>query len=459
MERRNWLRTAPRFVTLREGVAVFAIVALAAGCGRDEQLTTPPADTVAAVPQPAAPLPGAATQPPAPQIPAPAQQPNAAQPAVQQPAAQYDDIYRNMTPEQRAALGLNNATPEQIAAVTQAAQQPAQQPAGSTPALTDEQVEDAAAFGQINMEEIQAAFEQATDIEDFEVRINRIYEGAHVLLVNVENQAPQVVTEAWEDLDDTGVIDRTADDLLFALTVESQTRAARLEGRGANAYYSHAYPPAYTPTGGFWAGYLLGTAMARPQYVYVTPPPRRAVIHNEVVVYRATPAWVAHRQAQRAYYERWRAHPRWVAPAAVITPARHRWRASRPPVVVTPAPRPSVGVYPAPRPPAVVVHPAPRPPAVVVRPAPRPPAVVVRPAPRPPAVVVRPAPRPGPVVVRPAPRPGPVVVRPAPRPGPVVVRPAPRPGPVVVRPAPRPGPVVVRPAPRPPHPGPRPGRR
>jgi hypothetical protein len=350
-------------------VTVGGVVTIAtSGCGESEELAPPPASETTA-----------AQLNEAQQYSQPTPQPGAvAQQQANAPASagltqeQLADILANLSPEQRAALG-PNPTPAQIGALI------APPEAGASDDLED------TTLGRINMEAVQAAFEQASDVEDFETRINQIHEGDHLVLIRVRNEQGATITEAWEDLDDSGQVDEQADDLLFSMTLAHQDRTARLEGQGVNSYYSHEYPPQYTPpaAGGFWTGFIVAN-MVRPNWVYVTPPARRVVIRNNIRAYRATPGWIVHRRNTQAYYNRVAlSHPRFRPAVVTVSPARRTFRYAR---------RGHGNFRPGPPPPPHVRIAAPPPPRVHITP-PQPPRVHVT-APRPPSVHVHAPPPP-----------------------------------------------------------------
>lgn len=346
--------------------AIGGIVMLSsAGCGQSDNAATevPAAETQVAAAEPAPPV-----QPAAPPV-QPATPP--VQPAAvpAQPAPGAAAAY--VQPDVQAQDGAQPAAPE-------------------APAVgADGDVSEDSTSGFIDMDAVREAFEQATGTDDLEIRINEIYTGEHAILLRIQNVENEQHTEGWEDLDDNGEIDDASDDKLFTLILTRPADAAapapaapaaanttavtaRVEGHGANSYYTYSYPVTYRPTGAFWTGVLVGN-LYRPRYVWVTPSARRAVIINHRRAYRLTPAWTARRAAHRAYYNGVRVrHPAWHPHRVVYSPARVRYRTVR-------RPRPVIV-----RPPRVVPRaPVPRPPRVV-RPRPPRPRVVRPPRPRPP---------------------------------------------------------------------------
>ena len=181
------------------------------------------------------------------------------------------------------------------------------------------------AAGRINMQAVRQAFEQATDPSDFELRVNRIYEGAHPVLIRVQNQGTNQIVEGWEDLNDDNQITQGTDDKMFTLTRPLNNQGqTQLRGHGANSYYSHAYPPGHSFGGGFFTGYLMGSLMSRP---YVTPPGRVGSITSRVRSYRNSPAYRQQRSANRSFFATQRANnPRFSSARSNISPARQSFR-------------------------------------------------------------------------------------------------------------------------------------
>ena len=183
------------------------------------------------------------------------------------------------------------------------------------------------AAGRINMQAIQQAFEQATDPSDFEIRVNRVYEGEHPILIRVHNQGTNQLVEGWEDLNDDGQVAQGTDDKMFTLTRPLNGQGqTQLRGHGANSYYSHAYPPGHSFGGGFFTGYLMGSLMSRP---YVTPPGRRSAILSNVRAYRSSPGYASTRNRNRAFFANQRAtNPRFSSARSNVSPARSSFRST-----------------------------------------------------------------------------------------------------------------------------------
>jgi hypothetical protein len=156
---------------------------------------------------------------------------------------------------------------------------------GGTGLSASEWLETDGAAGRINMDDVQQAYREAfgpngRGLSWFEQRVNEIYEGDHLILIQSQRLADRVEVSGWEDLNDNKRLDENEDDKLFTISQELQDGGAyEVRGHGVNAYYVHQ-----SPFDGFLTGYLLGQMFSSGQTVYVTPPPRQ----DELATYRST---------------------------------------------------------------------------------------------------------------------------------------------------------------------------
>jgi len=98
--------------------------------------------------------------------------------------------------------------------------------------------------GFINLADVVKAFQNNQNAEEFEKRVNEIYEGDHLVVFKSEQKGKEgFVYHAYEDLNKDAKANET-DDLLFTLMVADSQ--ATLMGGGVNQYYkfSWAYKPA-----------------------------------------------------------------------------------------------------------------------------------------------------------------------------------------------------------------------
>lgn len=160
------------------------------------------------------------------------------------------------------------------------------------------------AAGRINMDDVQQAYREAfgpggKGLSWFEQRVNEIYEGDHLILIQSRRLADRVEVSGWEDLNDNKRLDENEDDKLFTITQELRDGGAyEVRGHGANAYYVQQ-----NPFDGFLIGYLLGQMFSGGRTVYVTPPPRQDELAAYRGTWRSSPGYRA-QQSRNAEYGR-----------------------------------------------------------------------------------------------------------------------------------------------------------
>jgi hypothetical protein len=98
--------------------------------------------------------------------------------------------------------------------------------------------------GFINLDAVKEAFRKNTSVQEFERRVNEIFEGDNLIVFQAKEMRGGFVLTAREDLnrDRRSTI---ADDLLFTLTVDN--RMVTLKGADVNRYYKETWvydPPA-----------------------------------------------------------------------------------------------------------------------------------------------------------------------------------------------------------------------
>ena len=69
----------------------------------------------------------------------------------------------------------------------------------STGVSADEWAATEGAIGRINMEAVQEAFERSKSVEEFEKRLNEIYEGDGIVLIRAKEEGGNRTIEAFED--------------------------------------------------------------------------------------------------------------------------------------------------------------------------------------------------------------------------------------------------------------------
>jgi len=161
------------------------------------------------------------------------------------------------------------------------------------------------AIGRINMEEVEEAFKKSQTVEEFEKRLNEIYEGDGIVLVRAKDEDGKRVIEGYEDLDRDFELNPERDDLLFTITNEGG--ANNLRGNGANQHYRSSFGG-----GNFLFTYLIFSSLGRGGYGYYTPRDRGTRMRTERTNYRNSSAYSGGRtagqvQKNSAYYSRQRA--------------------------------------------------------------------------------------------------------------------------------------------------------
>ena len=161
------------------------------------------------------------------------------------------------------------------------------------------------AMGRINMEEVEQAFKKSQTVEEFEKRLNEIYEGDGIVLVRAKDEEGKRVIEGYEDLDRDDDIDPDRDDLLFTITNENDSNDLR--GNGANRHYRSSFGG-----GNFLFTYLIFSSLTRGGYGYNTPRSRGSQMRTNRTNYRNSSAYAGGRSGGQvgrnsAYYSRQRA--------------------------------------------------------------------------------------------------------------------------------------------------------
>lgn len=136
----------------------------------------------------------------------------------------------------------------------------------STGPTYDEWAETDGAAGRINLDEVQEAFKDSKDASAFERRVNEIYEGDGIVLVRAKQNESGLTLEGFEDLNNNGEIDDTADDILFSIVKDSENRH-RMQGHGGNSYYNRGF----SGTDFLFTYMIISSFSGRGGYGYSTP--------------------------------------------------------------------------------------------------------------------------------------------------------------------------------------------
>jgi hypothetical protein len=144
---------------------------------------------------------------------------------------------------------------------------------------------------KIDWDKVNEAYKEASGPEDFERRINEIYEGDEIISVSIkdEDDKSQVVT-GFFDKNNDGKVDE--EEKIFTIKREISNGEAKYQTSGHGPHYGYYHSPFY----GMASGMLMGMAissMLSPTYVgvystaYTTSPDRRSAISSQRTSYRA----------------------------------------------------------------------------------------------------------------------------------------------------------------------------
>jgi hypothetical protein len=162
-------------------------------------------------------------------------------------------------------------------------------------------VETDGATGLINMDDAQQAYRDAYEsdgfkVEKFEQRLNEIYEGDNVVIVQAVRDQDKMLISAWEDLNQDKQAVEGTDDKLFTITQDLKDGGGfETQGHGANGYYHSS-----NPFGGFLTGLLIGNLLSG-GFGYSTPAARYDNLNNSRAAYRSSSAYSA-QQARNSSY-------------------------------------------------------------------------------------------------------------------------------------------------------------
>lgn len=151
------------------------------------------------------------------------------------------------------------------------------------------------AANRINLDEVSKALEESKGITEFENRVNEIYEGPHVVMIEVKDlgNGKKVIT-GWEDTDNNRNLSQKRDFKLFTTTVGDGSYET--VGGGAHSYYHHH--GVYNPMGGFFLGYIMGSWTSA---TYYTSPARYVEIHSHQRTYRSSSKYKMQKSKNSAF--------------------------------------------------------------------------------------------------------------------------------------------------------------
>jgi len=182
--------------------------------------------------------------------------------------------------------------------------------------------------GQINLEAVQEAMKKSNDVSEFEKRVNEIYQGEEMVLIEVKNQGTEQLVSGYADLDNDLEINEATDEKLFTFRkwFEGNNTNPRysMRGYGVNSYYYHPYPPGTS----LLTTYLLVSALTRPMYmtpVYHTTVVQRQATRSYRTNYRKTPSYRNQVNSNRQYQSRMSSKHGTTYRKASPTATRQRW--------------------------------------------------------------------------------------------------------------------------------------
>ena len=174
---------------------------------------------------------------------------------------------------------------------------------GDSNVSATEWVETDGASGRINMDDVRDAYRESFsngnfDVAKFERRVNEIYTGDNLIIVQAEQKGNDTVeVSGWEDLNKNKTLDQNEDDKLFTVTQElKENGTTTVQGYHANSYYHHS-----SPFGGFLPGFLLGQFLGGGRTTYVTPRDRYDSNAGYISSYRGTPAYASQQSRNQSY--------------------------------------------------------------------------------------------------------------------------------------------------------------
>ncbi len=167
---------------------------------------------------------------------------------------------------------------------------------GSEQKSYEKWLETPGAANRINLDAVQKALEQSKSIEDFEKTVNEIYEGPHLVLIEVKDEGNgKKRISGYEDVDNNKTLNPQSDFLLFSSSVGGNTY--ELYGAGVHNYYH--YSGHYYSGSSLMFGYILGSMMSRPYYT--TTIDRGTELYTHRNTYRQTPQYTKQQQQNMAF--------------------------------------------------------------------------------------------------------------------------------------------------------------
>ncbi len=174
---------------------------------------------------------------------------------------------------------------------------------GDKGAKASDWVQTDGASGRINLDDVHEAYGKSFEdgkfqIEKFTQRVNEIYEGDHLVVIESKLVGDRADVSGWEDLDGDKQVKEGVDDQLFTISQEMKDNGGySSRGYGANSYYHHG--PSLV--NGFLTAWLISSMFNGGRTVYYTPPIMYDSVHNYRNGYRSSPSYNSQKDRNRTY--------------------------------------------------------------------------------------------------------------------------------------------------------------
>jgi hypothetical protein len=181
--------------------------------------------------------------------------------------------------------------------------------------------------GRINLEAVEEAMKKSKDVSEFEKKVNEIYQGDELVLIEVKNEANgEQLVSGYADLNDNKKIDNEEDEKLFTFRRWSENGAQKgeMKGNGVNSYYNNLYPSGTN----FLMTWMLFSALSRPAYampMYQTTIAGADSIRGYRTGYRNTPGYRDQVNTNRSFETRMSATHGETYKQASPGASRQRW--------------------------------------------------------------------------------------------------------------------------------------
>jgi hypothetical protein len=185
--------------------------------------------------------------------------------------------------------------------------------------------------GRINLEAVEEAMQKSKDVSEFEKKVNEIYQGDEMVLIEVKNEANgEQLVSGYADLNNNGQIDYDSDDKLFTFRrwFENGVSRGEMRGYGVNSYYYRPYPSGID----FLTTWMLFSALSRPMYavpIYHTTIADVQGLRNYRTTYRSTPSYRDQINTNRQFESRMSATHGNTYRQASPSASRQRWASQK----------------------------------------------------------------------------------------------------------------------------------